>query len=224
MEVRRLKSDELQHHGIKGQRWGVRRYQNKDGSLTSQGRNRYGQEQGSDRPQQGDGGKLRPSKRKKTTTGYSKGVKRRGRVSGSFTTASGRRKTEAMLNGHPGLTSNGHTSQEYEQETQYNSQTNNFNETVQEMEEQYQQEVQEMDEQYQQAVQEMTDNHNETVQEMHDNFNEDVSNMKKGGLITKAIKAVGSIVKDIGSKSLSSVTNVTTTGAKFVSNILSKKR
>jgi hypothetical protein len=32
----------LCHHGIKGQRWGVRRYQNKDGTLTSAGRSRYG--------------------------------------------------------------------------------------------------------------------------------------------------------------------------------------
>ena len=31
----------LQHHGIKGQRWGVRRYQNADGSLTSAGKKRY---------------------------------------------------------------------------------------------------------------------------------------------------------------------------------------
>lgn len=31
----------LYHHGIKGQRWGVRRYQNKDGSLTPEGRRKY---------------------------------------------------------------------------------------------------------------------------------------------------------------------------------------
>ena len=31
----------LQHHGIMGQKWGVRRYQNKDGSLTPEGRKRY---------------------------------------------------------------------------------------------------------------------------------------------------------------------------------------
>lgn len=29
------------HHGIKGQRWGVRRFQNEDGTLTSKGKVRY---------------------------------------------------------------------------------------------------------------------------------------------------------------------------------------
>lgn len=32
--------DDIYHHGIKGQRWGVRRYQNKDGSLTPAGQKR----------------------------------------------------------------------------------------------------------------------------------------------------------------------------------------
>lgn len=32
---------ELYHHGIKGQRWGIRRYQNPDGSLTEAGKKRY---------------------------------------------------------------------------------------------------------------------------------------------------------------------------------------
>ena len=41
MEIRRLSSDELQHHGVKGQRWGVRRYQNPDGSLTADGKAHY---------------------------------------------------------------------------------------------------------------------------------------------------------------------------------------
>lgn len=34
--------DSIKHHGIKGQKWGVRRYQNEDGSLTVEGRERYG--------------------------------------------------------------------------------------------------------------------------------------------------------------------------------------
>ena len=32
--------NELYHHGVKGQKWGVRRYQNKDGSLTLAGKKR----------------------------------------------------------------------------------------------------------------------------------------------------------------------------------------
>ena len=35
---------ELYHHGIKGQRWGVRRYQNKDGTLTAAGKKRYAED------------------------------------------------------------------------------------------------------------------------------------------------------------------------------------
>jgi len=35
-------SDSLCHHGVKGQKWGVRRYQNPDGTLTAEGKSRYG--------------------------------------------------------------------------------------------------------------------------------------------------------------------------------------
>lgn len=39
-----MENNELKHWGIKGMRWGVRRYQNKDGTLTPRGRKRYNEE------------------------------------------------------------------------------------------------------------------------------------------------------------------------------------
>lgn len=36
-----MNNPELQHHGIKGQKWGRRRFQTSDGSLTAAGRKRY---------------------------------------------------------------------------------------------------------------------------------------------------------------------------------------
>ena len=36
-----MDNHELQHWGVKGMKWGVRRYQNKDGSLTNAGQKRY---------------------------------------------------------------------------------------------------------------------------------------------------------------------------------------
>ena len=41
-------SDNLQHHGIKGMKWGKRRFQNADGSLTPLGRFRYGKAEAKD--------------------------------------------------------------------------------------------------------------------------------------------------------------------------------
>lgn len=41
-----MESQYLQHWGIKGMKWGVRRFQNKDGSLTPDGRKRYNETDG----------------------------------------------------------------------------------------------------------------------------------------------------------------------------------
>lgn len=45
-------SDELRHHGVKGMRWGVRRYQNADGTWTSAGKKRYGGDTTNEQTQQ----------------------------------------------------------------------------------------------------------------------------------------------------------------------------
>lgn len=37
----KIRTNELYHHGILGQKWGIRRYQNPDGSLTKAGQRRY---------------------------------------------------------------------------------------------------------------------------------------------------------------------------------------
>lgn len=39
-------ANDIYHHGIKGQKWGIRRFQNEDGTLTAEGRKRYGNELG----------------------------------------------------------------------------------------------------------------------------------------------------------------------------------
>lgn len=37
-----IQNNELYHYGIRGQRWGIRRFQNENGTLTEEGRKRYG--------------------------------------------------------------------------------------------------------------------------------------------------------------------------------------
>lgn len=41
-----IKNGVLYHHGILGQKWGIRRYQNPDGTLTEEGYKRYGKNVG----------------------------------------------------------------------------------------------------------------------------------------------------------------------------------
>ena len=42
LEYRIKYSNELYHYGVKGQKWGIRRYQNPNGTLTEEGKIRYG--------------------------------------------------------------------------------------------------------------------------------------------------------------------------------------
>ena len=58
-----ISQNELYHHGIKGMKWGVRRFQNEDGSLTTAGKKRYGDEStGSDKKTSSNNGSKLPRK------------------------------------------------------------------------------------------------------------------------------------------------------------------
>lgn len=96
-----ISQNELYHHGIKGMKWGVRRFQNEDGSLTTAGKKRYGDEStGSDKKTSSNNGSKTPRKgliarRKDSLTqkyiakGYSQ--------TAAKTMAEQRMKTEAVL-------------------------------------------------------------------------------------------------------------------------------
>lgn len=65
-------SNSLSHHGIKGQKWGNRRYQNEDGSLTDAGRARYNV--GDARRAAAEGGLIGYARYRKTHYGRSEAI------------------------------------------------------------------------------------------------------------------------------------------------------
>lgn len=61
----------LYHHGVKGQKWGIRRYQNPDGTWTNAGKKRYGD---SDGDSTGSANKASSSAKKKVAIGVATGA------------------------------------------------------------------------------------------------------------------------------------------------------
>lgn len=71
-----VSEDELYHYGVKGMKWGVRRYQNADGTYNSAGRSRYGIGDGKTYTKIGriskSGGSVKPARKKKISKSSNK--------------------------------------------------------------------------------------------------------------------------------------------------------
>lgn len=67
MEYKIIRDKNLCHSGVKGQKWGIRRYQNEDGSLTAEGKERYGDQRGWEARQMYKKGTISKSEMKKLT-------------------------------------------------------------------------------------------------------------------------------------------------------------
>lgn len=93
-----MTDEELQHWGIKGMRWGQRRYQNKDGSLTPAGRKRYTNPDGS----LNEKGKKYIAKEKERLEAEKKTIARQKRTNSAFDQLDKmREKNESLKNGKP---------------------------------------------------------------------------------------------------------------------------
>ena len=84
-----IRTGELQHHGIKGMKWGRRRFQNADGSLTPAGIKRYRDEAGDIER------RLNTGKKETTAEDYEKAL---GGVKTASTVVEGVRRTNSDMN------------------------------------------------------------------------------------------------------------------------------
>ena len=87
--------DELYHHGVKGQKWGRRRFQNPDGSLTQEGYQHYGMNP--------DGSRYRKGHYSKSTVSGSKRGAAIGTAIGTGVGALTANPTAALIGGVAGM-------------------------------------------------------------------------------------------------------------------------
>ena len=82
-----IRKNTLAHHGIKGQKWGRRRWQNEDGTLTREGRERYGTVENFERAQ----------RRKRIATGAAIGTAAALAIGGGILAYKNRDKIKASM-------------------------------------------------------------------------------------------------------------------------------
>ena len=88
--------EDLYHHGVKGQKWGIRRYQNDDGTLTLEGRKRYGVDNIAD--MSNEQRKLYEQDRKEALKSAKEDIKRQG-LKTNYATKSGMKNVDRLNRG-----------------------------------------------------------------------------------------------------------------------------